>query len=300
MSGTPAVGWAPTPATLWTTWSVDPVFVLALLAAAGLYAWGVANQVRDGGWQSVAPWRAVFFFAGLVLAAIALVSPLDTLSRALLTAHMVQFFLLTVAATGLLVAGAPLGVIRSALDVERLEARIPPTAMARLRDLWAVVTRPAVVAALDAAVLVGWHFPPLYEAAIRVEALHVLMMATFVASGLLFWRLIKQPTAAGRSRHLGLLGAILGTSILGSVYGLVMFTNGVPWYPMYRDTTAAWGITQLDDQEIAAVAVAAPPDTIDTISFLWVVAQWLRKEEEDTIRREREQWVAAGGGQAGA
>ncbi len=273
MSGTPGTGWVPTPATLWSTWSVDPVFALALLVGAGLYAWGVVCRVRATGWRSVAPWRAVAFAAGLLLAAAALVTPLDTLSRALLTAHMVQFFLLTVAAPGLLIAGAPLGVYRSAVELDRLEDRLAPSTRARLQDLWAWLTRPAVVAGIDTAVLVVWHFPPLYEAAIRVEALHVVMMATFVASGLLFWRLIQQPTVAGRSRHLGLLGAILGTSILGSVYGLVMFLNQVTWYPMYHDTTTAWGLTQLDDQQVAAVAVAAPPDTIDTISFLWVVAQ---------------------------
>ena len=300
MSGTPGTGWVPTPATLWSTWSVDPLFATVLLAAAILYGWGVARRVRDTGWRSVGPWRVALFAAGLVLTAITLVTPLDTLSRALLTAHMVQFFLLTVAAPGLLIAAAPLTTFRAVVDVERLGDRLSPKILGSLQSLWSLATRPVVVAAIDTAVLVVWHFPPLYEAAIRVEALHVVMMATFVASGLLFWRLIKQPTVAGRSRHLGLLGAILGTSILGSVYGLVMFLNMVPWYPMYHDTTSPWGLTQLDDQQIAGVALAAPPDTIDTISFLWVVASWLRKEEEDTIRREREQWAAAGGGRAGA
>lgn len=294
-SSTHAAAVALAPAALGTGWRPDPFLLVAVVAAGALYAWLVARCVRAGVWRSANGWRVASFAGGMLLASAALVSPLDGLARAVVTAHMVQYVLLNAVAPPLLVAGAAIPGFRAVL---RPGPAARP-ALDRLRQVWLgsvwpVLARPLVVAGIDAALLIVWHIPSVYAAGIQDNAVHVVELLTFVGGGLLFWRVIEQPRAAGRPRHLGTLAAIVLTSLLASGWGLVMFSSVSVWYPVQARTAAAWGATPAQDQRMAAAVLAVGPDILDAGSFLWVLALWLRKVDEEQAQRERERdrWAA--------
>src|SRR5687767_10660920 len=83
-------GLPPEPHDLWTAWSRDPLVWLALLVLGGLYLRGTrALWARAGAGHGLRRWQATAYAGGIVTLAVALLSPLDALGSALLSAHMV-------------------------------------------------------------------------------------------------------------------------------------------------------------------------------------------------------------------
>src|SRR3954470_5405387 len=83
------------PHDLWSAWEFTPPVVVALLAIGLCYGLAVSNLWRSAGTgRLVTPWRAAVFYVGVATLALALLSPLDALSGALFSAHMVQHVLL--------------------------------------------------------------------------------------------------------------------------------------------------------------------------------------------------------------
>ena len=65
--------------------------------------------------------------------------------------------------------------------------------MQRLRRLLSFLLRPRVAVALWLAVLVAWHVPALYDAALRHPLLHRVEHLSFVLVGALVWTLLIDP-----------------------------------------------------------------------------------------------------------
>ncbi len=87
-------------------WSlpVVPLIGLSLLLMVYVRGWWVAHRTRG---QELPLWRAACFVAGVVSLWIAVASPIDALDDYLLTAHMLQHFILMSVAPPLMVLGAP-------------------------------------------------------------------------------------------------------------------------------------------------------------------------------------------------
>src|SRR5947209_6563362 len=139
-------------------WTFDPL-QLAPVAAAGAVYW---LRVRALG-ARVPRRRKTSFLLGLALLVVAFVSPLDSIGETrLFSAHMAQHLLI-----GDL---APLAVVLG------LDARIlKPVLVPRLR----VVSSPLVALPLWVLDLWLWHLPALYDAALRIDAVHALQHLLF-------------------------------------------------------------------------------------------------------------------------
>lgn len=271
-------GLPPEPHDLRAAWSFDPLVVATLVVSAGLYARGTrALWARAGAGRGVKCWRAAAYAGGLVALIVALVSPLDALGSALLSAHMAQHLLLVVVAAPLLVLGAPLLPLLWALPAARRGAlgrcwlRATP-----VRVVWGVLRRPLVAWLLHAAALWGWHAPPLYQAALRSESVHVAEHLSFLGTALLFWWTALAPPSA---RHAGVgLGvlSIFAMSLHGGLLGALMTFAPTPWYPIYLDRTAPWGLTPLADQQLAGLLMWIPTGTVYLAAALGLLAICLR------------------------
>ena len=90
-------GQPPAPHDLWSAWNLHPVLLGGLLLAA----WAYRRGQNSGPKRPVDRWRARCFTAALVALGLALLSPLDALSGALASAHMVQHLLLLLVAAPL-------------------------------------------------------------------------------------------------------------------------------------------------------------------------------------------------------
>src|SRR5665213_3539328 len=90
----------------WSSWGFDPVLVVVLLAAAGLYVSAYRRASRSPGGRRPGVGHWLPYFSGLLVLAAALFSPLDAVGDGyLLSAHMGQHILLSDVAPALLVLG---------------------------------------------------------------------------------------------------------------------------------------------------------------------------------------------------
>ncbi|HET8626807.1 MAG TPA: cytochrome c oxidase assembly protein [Thermomicrobiales bacterium] len=282
---------APVPADIWTSWTFDPVALLLLLLAAALYARGAMRLARArrryGLGPGVTASQVTAFGAGLLVLAVVLLSPLDRLSAALLSAHMVQYLALTEVIPLLLLLGHPAAPLGWALPAGWTRGARRRCARAREgRAVRQILGQPLLVGALDVAVLLGWHLPGVYQATVTNGALHLLQQLTFLAAALLFWWAVRYPGARREHGHGRALLCLVVTSVLSSAFGLVLYGSPGLWYAIYQGRTAAWGLSALEDQQIAGLILGVAPEAFDVVVAIMVLAGWLRAEERRMDERQ--------------
>jgi putative membrane protein len=266
---------------VWSTWALDPLVLLAVVVTIWWYVAGLRAVWRSAGrGQVVSVTQAAAFGLAVAAIVVALVSPLDPLAEALFGAHMVQHVLLTLVAAPLFVLSSPLQTMAWGLPVGL--RRGLGRWQGHLRRSLTSPGLPVMGLAVFTAVFTAWHVPPLYDAAIRNDAVHALEHATMLGAALLFWAPVLRP----RRTHGGLGVVLLFLSLIASgvLAALLVFAPS-PWYA--HEATAAFGLTRLEDQQIAGAVMWVPGGAIYMVAGAAVLVRWLRSDEELTERRER-------------
>jgi putative membrane protein len=271
-------GRAPEPHDLWTSWTFAPAVIVGLVLGVWWYARGVRRlwHAADVG-RGIARWRVACFAGGILTLALALLSPIDAVATALFAVHMTQHMLLVVVAAPLLLAGDP-GL--STLWALNVPARRSVTAWWRrarvVPAIWRVLRLPLVAWTLHVGTLWVWHLPSLYGAALRDERVHVAEHAAFFLTALVFWYPIVE---RARSRRYGfgttvfyLFAAGLQCTVLGAA---ITFARR-PWYVGHYGTTAAWGLTPLEDQQLAGLIMWIPASLAYLVALVPSVLPVLR------------------------
>ena len=273
-------GQPPAPHDLWGAWNLDPVLLGGFLLAAWAYRRGQTSGPR----RPVDSWRARCFTVALVALGLALLSPLDALSNALASAHMVQHLLLLLVAAPLLALSAPSSAI----------LRGSPLALRRASGRWrrrlgltygnlAVLRHPAAVWLLSVGVVWFWHAAAPYDAALDNEFLHVLEHASFLATAVLFWQVIVGIRGAVRVSG-GLDVLLVFAMAMQSVFLSVLLTFArTPWYSGYAETTVPWGLDPLTDQQLAGVIMWIPAGGIYLVVALALLVAWIRATEREEV-----------------
>jgi putative membrane protein len=273
-------GQPPAPHDLWSTWNLHPVLLGGLL----LVAWAYRRGQTSGPRRPIDTWRTRCFTAALVALGVALLSPLDALSSALASAHMVQHLLLLLVAAPLLALSAPSSAI----------LRGSPLALRRASGRWrrrlrlthgnlGVLRHPAAVWLLSVGVVWFWHAAAPYDAALDSEPLHILEHASFLVTAVLFWQVVVGVRGAARAS--GGLGVLLVFAMaMQSVFLSVLLTFArTPWYSSYATTTAPWGLDPLADQQLAGVIMWIPAGGIYLAVALALLVSWIRATEVDDV-----------------
>jgi putative membrane protein len=271
---------------IWTSWSLQPPVLVGLAAAAWAYARGVQRLWSGGRRRGVSPWQVASFIGGLVALAIALVSPIHPLSSELLWVHMVQHVLLVLVAAPLLVLGAPLVPMTLAVPVSwRRRGR----SWGRARWLrWAgrLVQWPIFAWVVSVGALWAWHVPPLYDEAVRNQAAHALEHFMFLATALLFWWVAFR---RGRTRGFATGAQVLYVFTAGvqsGALGAVLTFAGSPLYQPYVHTATAWGLTPLQDQQLAGLIMWIPAGLVYVVAAGALFVRWLLAIEREARRGE--------------
>ncbi len=255
-AGTPA-----TPATLWSTWSAEPVLLVGLGLLLLLWARGVERTWREAGAGRVFDGARVRAAAAAFAAiAAALVTPIDAVAGALFSAHMVQHLLLIVVAAPLLVRADVPGAVFRALPLRSRRRLAGALRTSGIAGGWRALRRPLPAWVLHAGVLWLWHLPGPYEAALQSNAVHALEHATMLGTAVIFW--LPVLSAASRTRMPG-GAAILYLFTFGmqaSLLGALLTLAERPWYDAHLPWTATWGLTLLEDQHIAGARRGGLPD----------------------------------------
>lgn len=254
-------------------WSAPAPVIALLVLGAVLYAAGLARRRRRAGDRL----RAAAYAAALIVLAAALVSPLHALARELLIAHMVQHLLLLLAVAPLLVAAAPLAVLLAALPrpLGRALARVRRAAVRasrRLGPAWLAL----VALTLHLGTLWLWHAPGPYAAALRSDALHALEHVTLLAGAVALAAVVGATRAPRRGGHGSALLALLGATAGATALGALMTFAGRPWYALHG---GGHGLTALEDQQLAGLAMWVPGGVIYVIGAVLLVGWWLRAAE---------------------
>jgi putative membrane protein len=273
-------GQPPAPHDLWSAWNLHPVLLGGLL----LTAWAYWRGQTSGPRRPIDTWRARCFTAALVALGLALLSPLDALSGALASAHMVQHLLLLLVAAPLLALSAPSSAI----------LRGSPLALRRASGRWrrrlglthgnlGVLRHPAAVWLLSVGVIWFWHAAAPYDATLDNQLLHVLEHASFLVTAVLFWQVVVG--VRGAARVSGGLGVLLVFAMaMQSVFLSVLLTFArTPWYSGYAETTAPWGLDPLTDQQLAGVIMWIPAGGIYLVVALALLVAWIRATEREDV-----------------
>jgi len=270
------VGRPVAPHDVWGAWNLDPPLLLGLFLISWAYWRG---EVRSGR-HEVDRRHGRCFFAALVAVVAALISPLDAMSHALASAHMVQHVLLLLVAAPLLALSSPAGalmrgspmVVRRATGPLRRRLGLTRARQDRLRH-------PAVVWALHVGTIWFWHAGVPYDTALRNEAVHVVEHVSFVVTGLLFWHVVLHV----RRRVSGGLGVLLVfTMSLQSVFLSMLLTfASAPWYSGYASSTRSWGLDPLGDQQLAGLIMWIPAGLVYLGAGLALLIGWIKASERD-------------------
>jgi cytochrome c oxidase assembly factor CtaG len=268
---------SPTAATPYI-WSFEPSVALGIVVAGGAYAWRL-HELAGGRRKAARDYlRGVAFAAGLLVVALALMSPIDSLGeRRLFSVHMAQHLLITDIAPILLLLGLSRPILRPVVRrVQPLERALGP------------VAHPVTALVVAVGVIWLWHLPAMYEAALHHPLVHNLEHMSFFAGGLAFWWYVIEPVPPRhRLRGLATVAYVTAAKLLLGGLGLVLAFSQSPFYDTYEHAPRMWGMSALADQNVGGLLMMFEQSTVLAIFFAIVFARMLERSEQAERRRER-------------
>lgn len=236
----PYCGLPPSPQELALRWNLDPILIGGLVVVAGLYFYGSGRLERTGRGLRVGEKAA--FYGGWLIAALALVSPLCPLSVSLFAARVGQHMILTLLAAPFVVAGRPAQAFAAALGAPALRGRWPRPA-------------PLASAGLFAALLWFWHAPAPYAATFSSTWIYWSMHLTVFGSALWLWQALLE---TGKGSMLArLAGGFVSSVQMGFLGALITLAPRAVYTP-HALTTAVWGLSPLQDQQLGGIIMWIP------------------------------------------
>lgn len=252
-------------------WNFAPSIIVMLLSQAILYSYLIIIARQDGRWGVDVKRRHPMWFAlGLFTIFIALVSPIDDLSnRVSFAVHMVQHILLAIAAPIFLLLGTP-GYWIAYLF------RLPV-----LKTVLKIIVHPLIVLFTFNGVLWVWHLPALYQAALADVNLHIIEHMTFLVTGVLLWAPVLHALPPDKPMGYLVKMAVLFFSMVSSsiLAAIFTFAQSVA-YPFYGTAMQVFGLTPLDDQQLAGAIMWVPGGGVFLFATLFAFAAWLNNEEK--------------------
>lgn len=223
----PYCGEPPVPEDLLAAWNLDPWILAAFSAGAlwiavprigGIAARGAGDATRTR--RCAMAWAVLF---------LAFVSPLCALSSALFSARVAHHLLLISLAAPLLALAFP---AKGPASGQRLAALV----LIHVGAVW------------------FWHAPAPYAAALSSDAVYWGMEATLLGTAFFVWRdllAVRTPPLQAGLAHLAII------ALMGLLGALITFAP-VPLYAPHVPTTQAFGLTALEDQQLAGLLMWVP------------------------------------------
>ncbi len=242
------------------------VFRARLIASGGpVPLWtgpGMSGPERRG---EFTPWHVLRFFTGVITAGLALGSPLHSVGEAfLLTAHMAQHLIVTLAVPPLLITGIPAWMIRPILTWSPIAPVIK------------FLLSPVPAFMIFNSVFLGWHVPAFYELALGVPVVHALEHGTMIlTAALTWWPVFGTLWEYPRLPYGGQVMYLFLQSLPPTVLGALMSLTSTVLYPTYElaPRIASW--TAIQDQTVAGLVMWLPGAlgyfvVLSGVFYVWV------------------------------
>jgi cytochrome c oxidase assembly factor CtaG len=266
-------------------WSFDP-FAVVVAFVVGLNEAGLANLRRrsDPSRTKQRRHRSLFFYAGLGLLLLAIMSPIDFWASRYFFVHMIEHIFIAFFAPILIVIGAPWIPLMHGFPVtvrRRVGRAILLGSWSRpLKSVGRFLTNPWTALLSFNAVMIIWHFPVLFDAAENNQDIHIwLMHASFFVTGVLFWlTIIPSHPFRLKTSPLWQMGAIIGTNVVMFVLAmsLSIFT-ATSWYSVYAHVPGVT-LSPFADQQIGAAILWICGDFWAVPALGYVIKRGLESE----------------------
>jgi putative membrane protein len=253
----------------WLGGEIHAEVVIGVLLLAALYTYGIVKGRRP-----IPLRQPLAFFGGCATLLLALNGPLHDLSDYyLLSAHMVQHLLLTLATAPLWLAGTPGDLLDAILD---------PVLRSRPGAIVRTATRPLVAFAAYAVVFIGWHLPNPFNAALEAHGWHVVEHVTLLTTALLGWWPVL--STSRRLPALPYAAQLLYLFVLGmpmTVVAAFVTAADRPLYPWYAAAPRLFGLDPLTDQQLGGVIMWVPAGIVPLVAFTVVFFRWAATEPDE-------------------
>ncbi len=247
--------------------------VIALaLSLEGAYLWALRRwgpESVPAGEQPASGRQVAWYTSGVLVLLVASEWPIhDLAERYLLSVHMVQHLLISLAAPPMLLLGMPHWLLRKLLK--------PRAVFAVARQL----TRPFIAMVIFNVVIVVTHWPLIMNFMLEHHPFHFVGHAVLFSSATLMWwpvisPLPEMPTLSypGRMLYLFL------QSIVPTVPASFLTFGSSPLYAFYTHVPRIWGWSALTDQTIAGLTMKLAGGAILWTGIAVVFFKWFQVEE---------------------
>jgi cytochrome c oxidase assembly factor CtaG len=231
------------------SWPLWPA--VGLVFAGALYArgWTRLQKTRR---KELPVWRAMCFGLGLLAIWIALASPIDALDDYLLSAHMLQHFILMSIAPPLIVLGAPLVPMLRGMPRGVVRGLRPVFASRIVHKVAHALAHPAVAWLAMNLFYLGWHVPQAFELTLRSEAWHNTEHMCFLFTNIGFWWVIVEPwPSRTRWSRWMVIPYLLTADVVNTILSAALAFSGKVLYPSYAAAERIFRLSPLQDQVLA-------------------------------------------------
>ena len=279
------------PHDLWAAWSFEPAVVGAVGILAVVYYRGsrvaLSRTTRAGEALLV---QRICFTLGLLMLVAALVSPLHELGGVLFSAHMIQHELLMTVAAPLLILGRPAVPLLWSLPRNFRKRLAIGMGSPPIRSSWRTVSSPPAAWLIHGVAIWVWHIPGLYDASVRSELVHSLQHYSFFATAMLFWWAILRADRNGIRDGIAVI-ALFTTAVHTSLLGALLTSAEPPIYTAYGSTDA-WGLTQLEDQQLGGIVMWVPGGIPYAVAALVLFTRWMKESGRRAATGMRERAIS--------
>lgn len=272
----PALGsWHPHP----DVWLLVAAFVVGYT----LLVVRVGARLVEPGRPAVTRFQVTCFGLGVLTLLVGSDWPVhDLAEHTMYSVHMVQHLLFSMVAAPLLLLGTPGWMARWIL-------RPPSVAFRTVRKL----SRFAPALIVFNVVLVLTHWPAIVDASLRSHTMHFGLHALLFVSSLIVWMpvlspLPEMPRLAPPTRA----GFLFLQSIVPTVPASFLTFGAHPLYKFYRGKPHLWGLSTLEDQQIAGLIMKIGAGMLLWMLIAVIFFRWAgdedRHNQPQRLRRELE------------
>ena len=130
----------------------------------------------------------------------------------------------------------------------------------------------------------AWHLPGPYQAALRSDGVHALEHASFFITALLFWWVLARPDYRRRLSFGADLIFLFTAAMQSGVLGALITFARQPWYPMHAEPASWWGLTALEDQQLAGLIMWVPASLAYLAAAAAVLLSGLARLDRKTLK----------------
>ncbi|WP_027062599.1 cytochrome c oxidase assembly protein [Mesorhizobium loti] len=260
-------------------WTFDLWVVVPLATLTWLYGAGMLTLAGRGRLLGRRRGRHLMFGVGMLTLAGALLSPLHWLGERLFSVHMVEHEIVMAVSAPLVVLARPIGILLWGIPgtARRVVATLIRSPL--IRGAWDGCTGSTTATIIHGAAIWAWHMPLLFDAAVINTALHRLQHLSFFATAILFWWAMLWRSDYGTAAW-HLFVTMLHTSLLGALMALAPRVL----YVAQTRTAMEWGLTPLEDQQLAGMIMWVPAGTVYAGAALAMLALWIGRSSDRRIR----------------